>query len=295
MYRLWRSKIAGGIHVCGCGHSGTSILTRIIGEHPCIHPIAGESGAAKKERYSHYRTATDQFWEETHQAGRTIWVEKTPKHVRNLGFILNAAPNSKIILIAREPCNTIASLKVRYGSFGKSLRRWIYDNQRVLRWSKHRQTYLLRYEDLVGNPSAVLSEVMAFVGFDYTDSQLNYHHQPVHWYSKPSSQKPEDCESSGTADETEKHSEFSEESDTLKGMPKATGSDPLNPEAPDPKAHNSYRNHQINQPLFNRADKYLEILTAREIEITRRRTRRLAKQLGYSLEGTESSTAQAPF
>lgn len=255
MYRFWRSKIMGGIHICGCGHSGTSILTRIIGEHPCIYPIAGESGAAKKERYSHYRAATDQFWRETQDAGCEIWVEKTPKHIRNLGFILNAAPDSKIILIAREPCNTIASLKVRYGSFDKSLNRWIHDNRLLLKWSLHQQTHLLRYEDLVANPSAVLGEVMAFLGFDYSDRQLNYHQQPVHWYSQAPSQ---------------------------------------NLDEPDPKAHNSYRNHQINQPLFNRSDKYLEILTAREIEITRRRTRRLAHQLGYSVEGVSPSTAPAP-
>jgi hypothetical protein len=95
MQRLWRPPLPGGIHVCGCGHSGTSILTRLIGAHPRIHAIPGETGVAKKGSYRRYRQAIEGFWRDSAAAGAAVWVEKTPKHVRQLAFILNAAPSSE--------------------------------------------------------------------------------------------------------------------------------------------------------------------------------------------------------
>ena len=138
MQRLWRPALPGGIHVCGCGHSGTSILTRLIGAHPRIHAIPGESGVAKKQSYRRYRQALEGFWADT-AAAADIWVEKTPKHVRHLAFILNAAPSSRSVLISRDPRDCVASLQRRYGRFSKALRRWRHDNGRV--WRPRVQSY----------------------------------------------------------------------------------------------------------------------------------------------------------
>lgn len=191
MRRLWRPPLRGSIHVCGCGHSGTSILTRLVGEHSRIHPIAGETGVAKKERYGHYRLALDQFWRGTEAARADLWVEKTPKPVRHLGFILGAAPSSRILLICRHPLDTVASLKRRYGRLGKGLRRWTQDNGRVLRWRSHPRTLLVRYEDLVESPRACLEEVMTFVGLRFEPRQLSYHQQPVRWYGQAEAEPAE--------------------------------------------------------------------------------------------------------
>jgi hypothetical protein len=169
--------------VCGCGHSGTSILTRLIGAHPRIHAIPGESGVAKKQSYRRYRQALEGFWADTAAAAADIWVEKTPKHVRHLAFILNAAPSSRIVLISRDPRDCVASLKRRYGRFGKALRRWRHDNGRVQRWRAHPQVSLLRYEDLVQDPQATLEELMPRLGLAFDPSQLQYHQQQVSWYS----------------------------------------------------------------------------------------------------------------
>ena len=184
MQRLWRPPLPGGIHVCGCGHSGTSILTRLIGAHPRIHAIPGETGVAKKGSYRRYRQAIEGFWRDSAAAGTSVWVEKTPKHVRQLGFILNAAPSSRIVLICRDPRDCVASLKRRYGRFGKALRRWRHDNGRVDRWRHHPQVTLLRYEDLVDDPQACLEQLMARLGLDFDPAQLHYHQQQVSWYGE---------------------------------------------------------------------------------------------------------------
>ena len=57
-----------------------------------------------------------------------------------------AAPSSRILLICRNPLDTVASLNRRYGRLGKSLRRWSQDNAHVVRWREHPQAMLVRYE-----------------------------------------------------------------------------------------------------------------------------------------------------
>jgi hypothetical protein len=252
MQRLWRPALPGGIHVCGCGHSGTSILTRLIGAHPRIHPIPGESGVAKKESYRRYRQALEGFWADTAATATDIWVEKTPKHVRHLAFILNAAPSSRIVLISRDPRDCVASLKRRYGRFGKALRRWRHDNGRVQRWRTHPQVSLLRYEDLVQNPQTTLQALMPRLGLAFDPAQLQYHQQEVSWYSG---------EGSGATSQ-----------DADAGVSNGNASE-----------HRQLRNQQINQPLFNASGRFGDQLSPAEIALVHRRCSRLARRLGYSL------------
>lgn len=246
MRRLWRPPLRGGIHVCGCGHSGTSILTRLIGAHSQVQAIPGETGVAKKESYGRYRQAVEGFWQQAEAAGARLWLEKTPKHVRHLGFILGAAPDSRIVLICRDPRDTVASLKRRYGRFGKALRRWRHDNGLVRRWQGHPQTLLLRYEDLVADPGRSLERLMPFLGLRFEPDQLNYHQQTVSWY--------------GQAEAPASPEQY------LQGI-----------------SHVDYRNQQINQPLFNNSGTHGRYLSSEEIERVRRRCGRLARTLGYSL------------
>lgn len=254
MHRLWRPPLAGGIHVCGCGHSGTSILTRLIGAHPRVHAIAGESGVAKKESYRRYRQAVEQFWLESAAAGADIWVEKTPKHVRHLGFILDAAPDSRIVLISREPRDCIASLKRRYGRLSKALRRWCHDNGRLNRWRHHPRATWLRYEDLVQDPQGSLERLMPALGLRFEPEQLHYHQEQVSWYGAPAE--------TGAAGDAE-----------------PARSDDYGSRI----RHVDYRNQQINQPLFNNTGTHTRHLSSTEITRINRRCATLARTLGYPL------------
>lgn len=255
MRRLWRPPLRGGIHVCGCGHSGTSILTRLIGAHSQVHAIPGETGAAKKESYGRFKAAVDQFWQAAETEAATVWVEKTPKHIRHLAFILSTAPDAKIVMITRDPRDTVASLKKRYGNFRKSLRRWQRDNALVQRWQTHRNTLVVRYEDLVQEPEHYLgNQIMPFLGLSFEPAQLNYHQQHVSWYANnPEPNNLQALDSPGTT-------------------------------APALTSHEQHRNQQINQPLFKNIGSYGTTLDNREIAITTRSCRSLAAALGYPLE-----------
>lgn len=271
MWRLWRNQINGGIHVCGCGHSGTSILTRIIGAHPQIYALPIETGIAKKQSYTKYRKNVLEFEKKAALEGSRVWVEKTPKHVRNLRFILDCAPSTKIVLISRNPKDTVASLKRRYGNIGKSIRRWKSDNRRVLRWAKHPQCISILYEDLITKPELTMTRVMDFLGFSFDTEQLNFHEDRVEWYVKNDpiveQQKPDHSEPEITEI--------------------TSGQLPLNESEYGTKIqHNSYRNIQINQPLFNNIGSFRKYLSEDEETKVWRACSSIAIALGYPSDGS---------
>ena len=282
MWKLWRPEIKGGIHICGCGHSGTSILIRLIGAHSQIYALPGETGIAKKEKYSTYRTNVKHFEQEAFRHNASYWVEKTPKHVRNLRFILNCAPTTKIILIVRNPKDTIASLKRRYGSLSKSIRRWKSDNTKVLYWSSHPQCIAIQYEKLITDTGPTMTQVMEFLGKTFEPEQLNFHSRQVIWYQ--ASENPP-LDKTGAS--------FGEQG-SLTRTDIQTKSKPPTPEAIDESQygsglhHNTYRNHQINQPLFNNIGNHHKYLTDTEMLRISQACGALALALGYAGESTSS-------
>lgn len=262
MWRLWRQQINGGVHVCGCGHSGTSILTRIIAAHSKIHALPGETGIAKKESYAKYRIGVSRFEQEATLNDSPLWVEKTPKHIRNLRFILDCAPTTKVILISRNPRDTVGSLKRRYHNLSRSIRRWKSDNRRVLHWANHPQCISLLYENLVVDPEKTLGRVMNFLGLSFEHMQLNFHQEQVDWYA-------------------------SNQALTGQSAERQAGRNRLDESAYGEKIdHNSYRNIQINQPLFNNVGSYRKYLTDDEALRVLRSCGRIANALGYPIDGS---------
>lgn len=282
MWKLWRPEVQGGIHVCGCGHSGTSILTRLIGAHSQIYALPGETGIAKKERYSIYRSNVEHFEQEMQCKNASNWVEKTPKHVRNLRFILNCAPATKVVLIVRNPKDTVASLKRRYGSLEKSIRRWKFDNSKVLYWSKQPQCIAIKYEDLIINTQQTMTQTMEFLGQSFELEQLNFHAQQVNWYqAKQGSASGNDAATFGN-----QTSAATTDFQSNGGLEK--------PQTLDESqygidiSHNAYRNQQINQPLFNNIGSYRKYLTNADVARISLTCGPLALALGYEDEAPSS-------
>ena len=109
MRRFLRPKLQGGIHICGCGHSGTSILTRLIGAHSRIYAIPGETGIARRGSHTRYAAGIKNFEQKVIESGAEKWVEKTHKHIRSIRFILDCAPSTKIVLISRNPKDAVGA------------------------------------------------------------------------------------------------------------------------------------------------------------------------------------------
>jgi hypothetical protein len=77
--------------ICGCGHSGTTLLATILANHPRIHVPLYESEAFLGSD-AQAKASLDRLKCEGAAAGRPILVEKTPKHVRRIGLVRRMVP-----------------------------------------------------------------------------------------------------------------------------------------------------------------------------------------------------------
>ncbi len=105
------------IYVVGCGHSGTSLLQRVLTNLPGIYCIPSESNVHLLRTSDEERAKQIAGWDAAAAAGNfTCWLEKTPAHITRIGQILERNPTAKVILIVRDGRDVVASLMQRgYG------------------------------------------------------------------------------------------------------------------------------------------------------------------------------------
>ena len=217
------------VFIVGCGHSGTSIMLAILGNHPAFHPIPKESGLFIKTDAAALKMMAE--WDEaTAAAGKRRWIEKTPPNIFHIGRFLKMRPQARFVLMLRDGRDVVCSLKHRIGyrSFEDRLDRWIYDNMAGLPWWDHSQVKVVKYEDLIEDPADTLAGICAFLGEEYDAAMLDYHRHDRRWYS-------EDLRNPGQI---------------------VTHND-----------HNAFRNWQINQPLFDGRGKWREEMSEEDRKI----------------------------
>ena len=107
----------------------------------------------------------------TRRAGKVRWVEKTPGNAGQIGRILFAWPQAKVLHITRDPRDVYASMVetgkwVEPEEFGArwcetvgAARRWLSDQG-----GEHTAYHELRYEQLVSSPAEEMKRVLDFVG-----------------------------------------------------------------------------------------------------------------------------------
>ena len=150
-------------HSC-CGHSGTSLLLAILGEHPGIYAVQGESNIAMQEDHVLFSKKIESFNKLAIKAGKHRWVEKTPRHILHIGKILRWSPKAKIILLVRDGRDVAYSLKQRHGDLKRGIHRWMSDNAAGKKYWKHPRVYVIRYEDIISNFEHSISELLKFLG-----------------------------------------------------------------------------------------------------------------------------------
>ena len=164
------------IFIMGCGHSGTTILNKIMGNHKNIYSINHETGF-----FVNYKSEADEkIIKNLESLDKRIelnkkWIcEKTPAHVYGINRIFKLIKSPKIIVIIRDGRDVVASLNKRYEDFDKSVNRWIDDNTEWLN-NQHKDSFhLLRYEDLVKEPQIQLKKICDYLQEEYDDNILNY-------------------------------------------------------------------------------------------------------------------------
>ena len=230
------------IFIVGCGHSGTSLLLKILGVHSHIHAIPFESRAFLKSMWK-IRMARLFWYKNAVAAGKRRWAEKTPAHVHAIGRILEIYPDARILLIIRDGRDVAVSLRKRTGNFAAGVARWVRDNRAAEPYWNHPQVLRFTYEELVGDFGATMARICEFIGEPYEEGMRNFHERPL----DPSS-------------------------------PKTAG----RPPSEAGRHHAQLRKWQISQALFNGSGKWQEGMSAEEKALFKQKAGQMLIDYGYA-------------
>jgi len=118
----------------------------------------------------------------------SVWLEKTPKHVRSLPVLLAAfGPQTRAVILLRDPRATFASHKARWGRAGaraarRFARKWAEVDALARRLAAERADVLvLRYEDLVADTEGCMRALAAHVGITFDAALLQPTRRGQQW------------------------------------------------------------------------------------------------------------------
>lgn len=154
--------------IIGCGNSGTTLLASKLGLNSQVLLINRESNLFFPSRsLKSARLICNEWLEIALQENRFAIVEKSPKHVHCIDFIRRLLPDSKLIIVTRNPLDTCASLYKRIGDLNLAIERWKIDSIAALGALQLRNTFHVRYETLTEKPSQTLEEACQFLNIEW--------------------------------------------------------------------------------------------------------------------------------
>jgi protein O-GlcNAc transferase len=237
------------IFVCGPPHSGTSLVTSMLGAHPKVYAINIETKAFVGQ--SDAVQMLGEYVQPAIEKGAEFICEKTPGHVFRIRQMRKLFPGSKIIALVRDPRDTSASLKTRKGELQVGIKLWLNSVQAMLRdyLANADDLMILKYEELIEQPEPLLKRVCAHVGMGFDRTMLEFYKDDREWF--------------GVKDRVE--------------------TDGVG------KNHNSLRNWQIHQPLMDRRGRWKQLLDNSEVRKIEARCGSLMRVLGYSMSSDSES------
>lgn len=165
--------------ICGCGHSGTTLLLKIISQVDEIYtPNAETNMMGAPQGVEHF---IDKLEKKAKDNTCKRIVEKTPRHIRCMDEIRHIFPGAKFVIPVRDGRDVVASMKKRFGGCEKDVRRWIKDNDIVKYNYEKNDVYVYRHEDFVKNPELYLKEIADFLGFKFSQNLLDYYNVKDKW------------------------------------------------------------------------------------------------------------------
>jgi sulfotransferase family protein len=109
------------------------------------------------------------------------WGDNEPSHVHNVPYLKSLFPNSKLILMIRDPRDVYASFKSAWPgihtaeSIAIGWERCLLDGLLAASRLGRGLVHQVKYEDLVINPEVQLRTVCKFLNVEYTDTMMTFH------------------------------------------------------------------------------------------------------------------------
>jgi hypothetical protein len=109
------------------------------------------------------------------------WGDNEPSHVFNIAYLKQLFPNSRFILMIRDPRDVYASFKTAWPgvrtaeSIAMLWERCLLDGLLAASRLGSGVVHQVRYEDLVANPEERLKGICKFLNVEYTDAVMNFH------------------------------------------------------------------------------------------------------------------------
>lgn len=144
-------------------------------------------------------------------AGRTRWLEKTPEHLMALSAVFRLHPRAQVLIVLRDGRDVAASLFARTGDLDAGINAWLEANRQSESYIGDPRVLRVKYEELVTEPENTLKSICLFLGLAFEVRMLEYYKKPRRYYAN-----------------------------VIHKPPSVTGQD-----------HGTYRNWQINQPIFD--------------------------------------------
>lgn len=169
------------VFIVGCGHTGTTLLARILATHPDVFSPPYETNAFLGRSGPHWNTVT-RLLVKAAWSRKPVLIEKSPYHIHHTDIISQVIPRTRFIVATRDGRDTVASLGKRYdGDFKRAFERWLIDSKASRTRLSEGDSILWKYEDFIESPSESLCRLCDFIGIPYTDNLLDYHKNPVDW------------------------------------------------------------------------------------------------------------------
>jgi protein O-GlcNAc transferase len=169
------------VSVSGAGHSGTTLLASMIGNHPEVHLITHETGWFLDPLGSNKGAELlTKFKDENNRA--TIIVEKTPRHVHHIDKISEELPETRFLVTLRNPFDLIGSLFTRHQNWEIAVNRVKSDLEAINAIQNHQRVLVVHYEKLIETPIQTIESVCTHIGLRFSSKILDWHLDPPKWF-----------------------------------------------------------------------------------------------------------------